>query len=316
MTTTFDFVRALLGDCAGYLTLTALHPTASARSPSRHLCVNDTAALVRALRDLQAANTAGWGAYLSLATRKYDLGRWHRGTRNDLSALPALWVDLDYAPQEAQPRLDAHDPPPSCVVQSGGGVHAYWYLDVPTDDWTWAQAALDGLRAALGGDRTHVSGMLRLPNTINTKPNRGGALCRIVTHNSTRHAAEKFIAAYPRKTVQTLQTVQSYAQSKESNTLKTDHKPIKNPSVTDQNLPKPFRNRGLIDAVVSALQLQHGGRWQPNGWLAATCPCGHRHDRPGQHFAFNPTTGYGVCLGRHGTLNMRHLCAVLNLSFT
>jgi len=72
-------------------------------------------------------------------------------------------------------------------------------------------------------------------------------------------------------------------------------------------------NPRLITAVAQQLEGQYAGRWQRNGWLAALCPCGHTRDHPGQHFAFNPVNGEGVCLGRHGAMRLKDLCHQLHL---
>ena len=78
------------------------------------------------------------------------------------------------------------------------------------------------------------------------------------------------------------------------------------------SFPHSFNPR-LIGAVQQGLEDQYSGRWQRNGWLAALCPCGHQRDGPGMHFGFNPLSGVGVCLGRHGRLLLKDLCLLLHL---
>jgi len=72
-------------------------------------------------------------------------------------------------------------------------------------------------------------------------------------------------------------------------------------------------NSRLIAAVEGTLIRDYDGFRQRNGWTAALCPCGHDHDRSGMHFAFNPEKKIGMCLGRHGRLLLKDLCAVLGL---
>jgi hypothetical protein len=174
------------------------------------------------------------------------------------------------------------------------GVHIYWWMVTPTTDWLWASAALSTLAEQLGGDRTTVAGAMRLPGTINTKPDRDGARCTLHTLNDYHYIKEDFMITLP-KTTETVAVRDPPRRRRRSST------PI------DRTL-----NPQLIQVVRSRL-LADGGHIQSNGWIAAICPCGHRHDRPGAHFAFNPSIGVGVCHGRHGRLLLRELCGYLNL---
>jgi P4 family phage/plasmid primase-like protien len=62
------------------------------------------------------------------------------GTNADVQAYTALWVDVDFRGDEASIRkqfgetiatLCAQGLRPSCIVESGHGLHAYWFLDRP-----------------------------------------------------------------------------------------------------------------------------------------------------------------------------------------
>ena len=96
--------------------------------------------------------------------------------------LRALFVDLDFKdfagftdPEaEARKRLKAFPLAPSAVVNSGGGLHAYWLLTVPLDlrrDGAIAGDLLRRLAAAVGGDlkAAEVARILRLPDSRNYK---------------------------------------------------------------------------------------------------------------------------------------------------
>ena len=90
------FLDALFAPCEqGFLTFTAIHPDGQHSTPSKHVPVGDRACLTRALERLTNANRQGWGAYVAVATRKANLGRWRRGSKADLLTLPALFVDID-----------------------------------------------------------------------------------------------------------------------------------------------------------------------------------------------------------------------------
>jgi hypothetical protein len=120
------FIRGLFGRCRqpAFLTLTAIHPDGNHPTPSQHISLGDGKLLAQALDKLVAANHVGWGAYIDIAPRKTNLGRWSRGGKYDLSELPALFIDID-DPHGALDRLLGFDLPPSCIVSSGRGYHAY-----------------------------------------------------------------------------------------------------------------------------------------------------------------------------------------------
>ncbi len=94
------------------------------------------------------------------------------GTKRHLTALPALWVDLDTLPTRPPPA----DPQPSAIVASGRGKHWYWILssalrvDTPSGQAA-AESLLKGLAQRFGGDpsATDVSRLLRVPGTLNPK---------------------------------------------------------------------------------------------------------------------------------------------------
>src|SRR5678816_3069423 len=78
-----------------FLTLTAIHPDGDKPTPSRHIRLGNTPALEREMSQLRKANQQGWGAYVGIAPRKRDFGRWVRGSKTDLVCLPALFADID-----------------------------------------------------------------------------------------------------------------------------------------------------------------------------------------------------------------------------
>ena len=171
--------------CATYqhtacLTLTAIHPDGQHRTPSRHVPLDQPDLLREALTRLLAANAQGWGAFVAMGLRRRGLSRFRRGGEADLLALPALFVDVDDPSPDTLRRLQAIQPEPSCITFTGGGFHAYWWLDEPLADMQLARQLLRGLQREAGGDLLSVAQSLRLVGTRNTKPDRQGALCRIV----------------------------------------------------------------------------------------------------------------------------------------
>jgi len=300
------FLRTLFATCTtGYLTLSAIHPDGKHATPSRHISVQNEKGLSLALSDLFQANEQGWGAFLSVATRQTNLGRWRRGGSTDLLELPALFVDLDVPVVEAIQRLRAHDPPPSCVVASGGGVHAYWFLEQPTSDWDQATRALQRLRQRLGSDKSSVVQALRVPGSLNSKPQRHQALCHILDLQPNRYPLTRFIGDISTKV---RQTNPRFAVSPAAFEFKPHSTLARHPGHSHRMDHSHSLNPRLIAVIEVALIRDYEGYRQLNGWLAARCPCGHHRDAAGMHFAFNPEKGIGVCLGRHGQLLVHDLC--------
>src|SRR4051812_44483159 len=71
---------------------------------------------------------AGYGVYFGACTRKPDTGR--PGGIASTLRLPAFWLDVDRAPKDqALGTLKGCRIPPSALVDSGRGIHAYWLLN-------------------------------------------------------------------------------------------------------------------------------------------------------------------------------------------
>lgn len=249
---------------------------------------------------MQAANELGWGAYFAVGLRRQGLGRWRRGSKNDILALPALFVDLDDHTPQALSKLRAFILPPSCIVDSGGGgFHAYWWLCQPTIELDRARRMLQGLTVYFSSDALSVAQSLRLPNTHNTKPNRGG-LCHVIDFADHHYTLADFEALLPLSDWQ----------------LRKHKKPYTTPQTVHTVHPGHPLNPTLIEVVTHRLCREYGGYRKENGYVAALCPCGHTHDAPGKHFNFDPTHGIGICFGRHGRILLKELSAILGIQPT
>jgi hypothetical protein len=295
---TLAFLDALYERCAALrssarLTFTVIHPNGNSPTPSRHIALKDRAALLDTLQRLADTNRMGWGAYFAVGLRKPGLSRWKRGGAAEVVALPAFYTDIDDPSPATLVKLRGARLPPSVIVHSGGGYHAYWLLDEPTTDLNTARQVLQGLARTFGGDGLSPAQSLRLPGSVNHKPERGGAVCHPVELSDRRHPLsdfQTFVPPMPRPTARrsTLQT----AYSTGSRTL----------------------NVALIHAITTVLYRDYAAREQRRSdWLAALCPCGHARDSPGAHFFWNSTIGCGRCHGRHGTLRLTDLCSVLGI---
>ena len=114
-------------------------------------------------------------AYFGVATRRDGSG----GSLENCAHLPALFVDLDFklTPEPAARQRLAECPfAPSAIVQSGGGLHAYWLLSEPLDlqdreDRARAVSLLRRVAHFLDADlqAAEPARVLRLPGTQNFK---------------------------------------------------------------------------------------------------------------------------------------------------
>lgn len=130
-------------------------------------------------------------AYVGVATRKHPLPDGARGGMTDCASAPALWLDVDvrgpnHVSGDLPPTMSAalalvgeYTAPPTFVVETGGGLQAYWRFNhsMPNDGelarllarWgaTWtALSAAHGWRIDAVWD---VSRVLRLPGSVNNK---------------------------------------------------------------------------------------------------------------------------------------------------
>jgi hypothetical protein len=131
----------------------------------------------------------GQNVLVGLATRHRK-----RGKRSDLRAAVAIRVDIDGDVDEIRARLATLPLPPSLVVVSGGGVHAYWLLaEVFLLDGEDARERfkflMRGLARNVGGDEGGCATpgtLVRLPGSVNFPPKgkrergRTPALVRLV----------------------------------------------------------------------------------------------------------------------------------------
>ncbi|MCD4687121.1 MAG: RepB family DNA primase, partial [Anaerolineae bacterium] len=261
-------------------------------TPSRDIPVGDLAGLTDGLERLIGTNRQGWGAYVAIATRKANLGRWRRGGQDDLLALPALFVDVDDPSTETLTRLQMTSPTPSCITFTGRGFHAYWWLKNLLTDYTRARQLLHALATKLGGDRLSPAQSLRLVGSHNTKPNRGNALCKTVVLRDVRYTLADF--ALPEKR-RALPRSRSRTPSN-SHYLHSDY----------------TLNPALLTAVTNTL-LEQGYR-RSGDWVSGPCPFPqhHRHNDHHVSFGFNARTGYGHCF-RCGSMLLKDLCQTLAL---
>jgi hypothetical protein len=131
-----------------------------------------------------------WDVFVGVGLRRCpatdEIARCPHETRgaDHVSRLPAAWADLDVAcedePDKPHASLDAvlgmldnAELPPSLVIGSGVGAHAYWTLPEPTAELARVEALNRALRDRLRGDNAIDAGrILRLSGTYNFKHGR------------------------------------------------------------------------------------------------------------------------------------------------
>lgn len=248
-----DFLTTLFGKVNSELLLEirCIHPeTESARvlwSP-----VGDPQRVAATLRQADTLNKSDHGVFFAPCLRNQK-----KGSAEAAALVPALWVDIDCDDDptlraSALQKLHDFDPKPSIILDSGGGWHSYWLLDPPVelpDDAARQQIAsiLHGLFAAVGGDEEYaksVASLMRLPDTVNTKPERGGVVAVITEYHPDRR--------YPLSAFEWLEVKPGSSNGKQPILFSGNgHAPL--PQVTldylSHGASNGNRNRALFDAA-------------------------------------------------------------------
>lgn len=152
--------------------------------------------------------------YLQMGLTGVQMGPFARASREDVTAIPGVWADIDLKDQtrnkSAFPATFAEansivpsDVPPTMLVATGGGYHAYWLFDEPfLIDSDEARAEAEGLLIAwqtLLRRRAQVHGwtldytqdlprILRIPGTTNWKNRENPRLVSISLSNGPRYS--------------------------------------------------------------------------------------------------------------------------------
>jgi hypothetical protein len=143
------------------------------------------AEIVAAYRELRIQNESGANIYFGVNPRLDRLG-----TKVAVRSCRCVWADFDHVTvADVERRWQGLLPPPSVLVASGHGVHAYWLLDatfhvgIAVDRERFEQM-LQRLYVDLAADSVQdVSRVLRLPPFMNVKGMRNGSAplpCRLV----------------------------------------------------------------------------------------------------------------------------------------
>jgi hypothetical protein len=199
-------------------------------------------------------NAEGYGVYFAPCLRREK-----KGSADSAAWVPALWIDIDSTDQRDLAKLKAFNPAPSFIIASGGGWHAYWLLDEPflletDEDKQRVAHILHGLFKVLDGDEAYVksvASVMRLPDSINTKPDRDGAMVQVMDwHPHRRYGLSSFdwLAVKP----------QSNGHAPMFSTNGNGHHPL--PPRTEQYLASGATNgRRNAELFAAACQLRDAG---------------------------------------------------------
>ncbi len=170
-----QYMRLLFDRVPGTFELRPIVPDGAAR-PTFHASIDS------ALREISRAAASALNVYVGVASR----GSGENGSKLNLRACRALWVDFDGDPGDLDKLLAEFPFQPSLLVHSGAGAHTYWLLEEPfiletAEQRTRFEHVLKGLADALDGDRsaTDASRILRVPGTVNYPDQRKRARGRV-----------------------------------------------------------------------------------------------------------------------------------------
>ncbi len=207
-----DFFRALYTDYPDALYLWTM--------PEKATRVFLPSQLAEMASDALRLSASGQNVYFGVGGTDAALGKYQRPKADGIRSIPALWCDIDIAgaghlaqnlPPDVRGAEELLPPglPPSVVVDSGHGQHAYWLLKEPWDiDGDKARAEAAGaLRRLQGYARREASKrgwtvdatvdlprVLCCPDTMNYKLPPQPALCRVIRSSASRYNLSDFEA--------------------------------------------------------------------------------------------------------------------------
>lgn len=131
------------------------------------------------------------------------------GTKEGVTWVRVFHADVDYkwftSAQDARDQVIGFVLEPGLVVDTGNGLHAYWFLETPLgpDQFDLAESLMRRLYYALGGlDAVQdVSRILRVPDTFNNKDPRNRKRVKVIFQSEVRHAVEEFDRVLPQPPV-------------------------------------------------------------------------------------------------------------------
>lgn len=143
------------------------------------------------------------GAGIFVTVNQTD-GTWRE--ENTITKIRAYFCDIDGLHSEQQKAQKAYDLlssklPPSAIVRSGGGIHAYWYVKdgEPLDGDRYKEIEMGIIQAFDGCPRTKdIARVLRMPGFLHKKDPNNPYLIEVM-HEDASHlvTGEELRKAYP-----------------------------------------------------------------------------------------------------------------------
>lgn len=188
---------------------------------------------------------ASWFALKAVGDVYFGVGlRSGEGRGNDaVKRLGAVWCELDFKDKFTEEvrrgQLAALPIAPSIVVNSGGGLHLYWLLDVPCEDTEQAKRVMQSLEQRLNSDHIHdPARILRVPYTQNHK------------YTPARWVTIESFTPEQKVSVVALETALKYSTEEVTSSVQ-DHPPPLRVADALAGVPEGGRDNALFKLVVS-----------------------------------------------------------------
>lgn len=176
---------------SGFIEMTYIHPqTGEIKSNFIPLSARDS--IPNEPRHALEWNQRGFGIYFGTTPSDVRPAYGYRRREYQVSQLPGLWMDMDTGKLGmsllyATALLLKAKHHPSAVISSGGGLHVYWRFAQPytvtSDNRETVKRTLEAIATCYkGGDKAcrDMARVLRLPGTVNTKPERANVPCKLL----------------------------------------------------------------------------------------------------------------------------------------
>lgn len=185
-------LEAIQQGCSGIVELRAIPARAQVFAP-----IADGAALTAFVLAHRETANLYWG----VASRR-DASS---GRAENCDSMGALFADIDFAESsedDARSRLAAFALPPSIVIHSGGGLHAYFLMEQPLEvsgHIATLKTLLRRVAVAVGGDQVvaEPARVLRIPGTLNHKHSPAVPVTVEVFEPSRRYSMDAIVQHLP-----------------------------------------------------------------------------------------------------------------------
>lgn len=198
------FLRALYGPNppGGYIELREIANSKDSGKFPKRLATQEFAMVNRAVDGHSADDKTG--LYFGVVKRSNPV----TGKKLDCLDATTLWADIDctnIGMNEEEAIKSIYALPgclqPSALVRSGGGLHAYWFLDMPCPDQGRVEDYNAGFADLVSGDGIgNIDRIMRLPGSVNSKRGKATACHVVWCWHWHRHSMDQYrdaLNSYP-----------------------------------------------------------------------------------------------------------------------